>query len=156
DLDGERVVPCPWQTHGVTCRDCRLCWDDQALLRRGHTIGFELHGSGRPAARLALTLIARTGDARMLEELTLDGSHLILSFLYGIMDLAFENSSDAFHPFGDAAMAVKTVCPLTPAEFEKDAQPLDVKVGQVGLTADPRPFSSGSFGWGASQKVVVE
>jgi hypothetical protein len=61
DLDGVRVVPCPWQTRGVTCRDCRLCFDDQALLRRGHAIAFAAHGAGAATVRLALRLIQTEG-----------------------------------------------------------------------------------------------
>lgn len=42
---GTGVLPCPAQTHeGIGCTDCRLCFDDQALLERGYAIAFELHG----------------------------------------------------------------------------------------------------------------
>ena len=40
-----RVVPCPEQTRGVSCDDCRLCMDDGALRRRGAVIAFAMHGS---------------------------------------------------------------------------------------------------------------
>lgn len=53
-IEGEKVIPCPAQTRDVTCVDCKLCWDDDRLLRSELTIGFELHGSGR---RRALDLI---------------------------------------------------------------------------------------------------
>lgn len=39
-----RFLPCPEQTRGVTCVDCRLCMDDQRLLEAGLTIEFEVHG----------------------------------------------------------------------------------------------------------------
>lgn len=49
DLPGTllRVIPCPWQTRGVTCRECRLCWDSERLHREGLVIGFAAHGSQR-------------------------------------------------------------------------------------------------------------
>jgi hypothetical protein len=43
------VIPCPWQTRGVQCRDCRLCWDDQRLHKSGLCIGFTPHGQGKKA-----------------------------------------------------------------------------------------------------------
>lgn len=51
------VLPCPQQTRGVSCSDCRLCMDDGGLRERGYAIGFELHGTpftlrqGRKALR---------------------------------------------------------------------------------------------------------
>jgi hypothetical protein len=57
DLDGVRVLPCLWQTRRVSCRRCRLCWDDGRLLARGLTIGFEAHGAGMARARLALPVV---------------------------------------------------------------------------------------------------
>jgi hypothetical protein len=30
-IDGMTVVPCPYQTRGVRCRDCGLCQDDVCL-----------------------------------------------------------------------------------------------------------------------------
>jgi hypothetical protein len=53
---GERVIPCPHQTRGVTCRDCRLCWDDGRLWQCGLSIGFAAHGTGAAKVRLALPL----------------------------------------------------------------------------------------------------
>ncbi len=58
DLGGLRVVPCPYQTRGVTCRECRLCWDDRRLLERRLVIGFEAHGSGAALVRMSLPVIA--------------------------------------------------------------------------------------------------
>ncbi len=43
--DGLTVIPCPWQTRGVQCRDCRLCWNDERLLNSGLAIGFAPHGA---------------------------------------------------------------------------------------------------------------
>jgi hypothetical protein len=42
---GQDVVPCPSQTRGIHCTDCRLCFDDGKLRRGGVSIGFEVHGT---------------------------------------------------------------------------------------------------------------
>ena len=54
DLGGVRVVPCPAQTRGVVCTDCRLCLRPGHLLARRLAIGFAVHGSG--AGKAAATL----------------------------------------------------------------------------------------------------
>jgi hypothetical protein len=55
DYDGVRLLPCPEQTRGVTCSQCRLCLDDRRLRDAGLTIGFALHGTGR--TRLSLSVV---------------------------------------------------------------------------------------------------
>ena len=40
-----RVIPCPNQTLGKTCRECKLCWKDQWLLASRTVIAFAAHGS---------------------------------------------------------------------------------------------------------------
>lgn len=54
DADGVRVIPCPNQTRGVTCSECRLCWRADALAKRGAAIAFAAHGSGRKRALKAV------------------------------------------------------------------------------------------------------
>lgn len=49
-----KVIPCPAQTRGVTCTDCKLCFDDQRLLKNDLSIGFAVHGFGGNRARNAL------------------------------------------------------------------------------------------------------
>lgn len=39
-----RVIPCPEQTRGVKCEDCRLCFDADGLRRRRAVIAFAMHG----------------------------------------------------------------------------------------------------------------
>lgn len=53
---GETVVPCPSQTAGKTCAECRLCTRDRTLRDRGVTVGFAPHGSGTGAVRRAVEL----------------------------------------------------------------------------------------------------
>lgn len=54
-----RVVPCPNQTRGVTCVDCRLCLDADGLRRCRQVIAFAAHG-----ARVA-TETVRRANARL-------------------------------------------------------------------------------------------
>ena len=56
ELDGIEILPCVQQTHGKTCDECRLCFDDERLLKKKLTIGFKVHGtnSGVRKAKLAL------------------------------------------------------------------------------------------------------
>jgi hypothetical protein len=53
-IDGTTVVPCPYQTRGVTCRDCGLCRDDERLRSAGLVIAFEAHGSHGAVVRQTL------------------------------------------------------------------------------------------------------
>lgn len=42
---GVKVIPCPSQTRDIKCTDCKLCWDDELLLRQGACISFAAHGA---------------------------------------------------------------------------------------------------------------
>lgn len=50
----------------------------------------------------------------------------------------------------------KKVCPLSADEFLAVAKPLSVKVEGQTIMATPKVFSSGSFGWYGTGKIVVE
>jgi hypothetical protein len=52
ELPTVKVVPCPYETRGVTCVKCRLCLD--APIERDVVIGFRAHGQGLNKARGAL------------------------------------------------------------------------------------------------------
>lgn len=54
-IQGRKILPCPEQTRGVTCEECRLCMDDERLYRQGITIAFAAHSQGR---RKALTVLS--------------------------------------------------------------------------------------------------
>lgn len=56
-----RVVPCPEQTRGRTCSECRLCWDDQRLLATRSVIAFAAHGAGAKKAKRHLNVIRKEG-----------------------------------------------------------------------------------------------
>lgn len=43
--EGVKVIPCPSQTRGVLCTDCKLCWNDKLLLAQGACISFAAHGA---------------------------------------------------------------------------------------------------------------
>jgi hypothetical protein len=47
-IGGEDVVPCPEQTRGKTCEECRLCWGGNV------TVAFAIHGARKNAAREAI------------------------------------------------------------------------------------------------------
>ena len=53
---GVDILPCPSQTMGVTCADCRLCLDDEGIRERGYSIAFHIHGDpgGVKRARASL------------------------------------------------------------------------------------------------------
>jgi hypothetical protein len=57
DHDGVRLIPCPEQTRGVSCRDCGLCRDDERLRVAGLVVGFQAHGSGAGAVRRRLVAL---------------------------------------------------------------------------------------------------
>lgn len=53
--DNVRVIPCPSQTMGRICTECRLCFDAGALLARNAVIAFEAHGASKKRALRVLT-----------------------------------------------------------------------------------------------------
>lgn len=60
EVDGIKVLPCPEQTRGVSCAECRLCQRDDYLRDSGITIAFAAHGSpaSKSKALRALTTAA--------------------------------------------------------------------------------------------------
>ena len=52
ERDGVRWIPCPAQTKDdISCDDCRLCMNADALRDRNSGIAFSAHGTGAKAAR---------------------------------------------------------------------------------------------------------
>jgi hypothetical protein len=49
----------------------------------------------------------------------------------------------------------KTTCPVTRAQFKETAEPLKVAIAGQELIAEPKEFSTGSFGWYINGKVLV-
>jgi hypothetical protein len=49
----------------------------------------------------------------------------------------------------------KTTCPVTKDEFQEKAQPVKVEVGGVAMMAEPKQFSTGTFGWYLSGKAPL-
>lgn len=52
-VNGTRIIPCPAETRGTTCVECRLCLDD-GLYSRNAGVSFALHGVHKPAALVRL------------------------------------------------------------------------------------------------------
>ena len=47
---GVRWIPCPEQTRGIQCVECRLCWDADGLRQRKSGIAFAVHGGTKKRA----------------------------------------------------------------------------------------------------------
>lgn len=54
---GVRVIPCPEQTKGVTCVECKLCMNDTFLRDSGAAIGLAAHGTRKAKVVEALIQI---------------------------------------------------------------------------------------------------
>jgi len=54
---GVRWIPCPNQTRGIGCTDCRLCFDADALFARNAGIAFAAHGPRANAVKRRLTVL---------------------------------------------------------------------------------------------------
>jgi hypothetical protein len=50
----------------------------------------------------------------------------------------------------------KSACPVTRAEFHRDAQPVEVIVNGIPMTAEVKEFSTGSLGWYLNGKANVK
>jgi hypothetical protein len=50
----------------------------------------------------------------------------------------------------------KTPCPIDRNEFMKNATPVSFEISGTPITAEPREFSTGSFGWYFTGKVNIE
>jgi hypothetical protein len=49
----------------------------------------------------------------------------------------------------------KSPCPIDRTEFLKHATPVTFEIAGTPVTADPREFSTGSFGWYFTGKVSI-
>lgn len=53
-------------------------------------------------------------------------------------------------------MPPKTTCSVTREEFKANAKPVKIDIGGNSMFAEPKEFSTGSFGWYLSGKTSVE
>ena len=53
-------------------------------------------------------------------------------------------------------MAKKTTCAVTRPQFREGAKPINIKIGENLMIADPKEFSTGSLGWYLNGKATVE
>jgi hypothetical protein len=51
--------------------------------------------------------------------------------------------------------ANRTVCPISKGQFLASAQPVEVTVNGVPLAAQPKTFSTGSFGYFVNDKLTI-
>lgn len=59
-----QFIPCPFETRGVACSDCRLCFDADRMIRDGFGIALAAHGSGKKRVKnvlIQLRLKSNTG-----------------------------------------------------------------------------------------------
>lgn len=54
--DGEKLLPCPSQTKGITCSQCKLCTNDTHLRKAKISIAFEAHGVRKEKVKKMLEL----------------------------------------------------------------------------------------------------
>ena len=52
-------------------------------------------------------------------------------------------------------MAAKTICPITREQFKTQAKAMKVVINDVPMVAQAKEFSTGSLGWGISNKISV-
>jgi hypothetical protein len=57
---------------------------------------------------------------------------------------------------GREAMAKKSSCPISRAEFLEKAKPVMVTINQVPLQAEVKEFSTGSLGWYLNAKTTID
>ena len=50
----------------------------------------------------------------------------------------------------------KTVCPVSREEFNIRAKAVPVQINGTTVYANPKPFTTGSFGWHYGDKVMLE
>lgn len=50
----------------------------------------------------------------------------------------------------------KTTCPVTREEFKEKAEKVKLEINGQTLYAEPKEFSTGSFGWYVSGKAVLQ
>ena len=53
-------------------------------------------------------------------------------------------------------MPPKTLCPISRKDFLANAKPITIDLGGHPVTAEPREFSTGSFGWYVNAKAPIE
>jgi hypothetical protein len=53
-------------------------------------------------------------------------------------------------------MAKKTTCPISRKDFQANAKPVTVRIGEVPLQAEVKEFSTGSLGWYLNAKTMLD
>jgi hypothetical protein len=56
----------------------------------------------------------------------------------------------------EKAVAKKTSCPISRAEFKAHAKKMSITIGGKSYDASPREFSTGSLGWNVNDKLTIE
>lgn len=61
DQEGNLLIPCPAQTKGVQCVQCRLCWREDYLTQAKAIVTFEAHGLRAKTVKAGLGLVQLGG-----------------------------------------------------------------------------------------------
>lgn len=56
-INNTKYIPCPSQTHDVSCSDCNLCMNSNRLFENNFGIAFEAHGSTKEKIKRRLKLL---------------------------------------------------------------------------------------------------
>ena len=59
-------------------------------------------------------------------------------------------------PASEGDNMAKSTCPVSRAEFLRDAQPVEVTINGIPMTAEVKEFSTGSLGWYLNGKANVK
>lgn len=64
DDSGIKWIPCPEQTLGRTCEECKLCFDSEKLVENRAGIAFAAHGTFKEHIKRRLPLLAESAPTR--------------------------------------------------------------------------------------------
>ena len=65
-------------------------------------------------------------------------------------------TSETFHRFSNVDPHGQINVPVTRAEFLNDAQPVEITINGIPMTADVKEFSTGSLGWYLNGKANIK
>ena len=74
----------------------------------------------------------------------------------GMIACALNFTFNTFFSSRLVTQMAKSTCPVTRAEFLNDAQPVEITINGIPMTADVKEFSTGSLGWYLNGKANVK
>ena len=100
---------------------------------------------------------AKTSEDSLTPLLVGDYWHVVRGPNVGKVGCDLSNVNKPKHWRREEKMAKieKTTCPVSAADFKKNAKPLVVTIGDKQVIVPVKEFQTGSFGWYINEKVVV-